>query len=407
MRFFNVIFKRFNMIQLIQEILYILVGYMIFFISFLIKRDKKKWVFGYKKQFKDNVKYLYVYLLNNHKEITTIWISSSRSLVKEMRRNDYPVYYKYSLKGLYHCLTAGIYFTVINSNYVNYFTSGGAKRVNLWHGIGIKAMAESKSTPADDSLISRICMPYAYEKYDLFLSTTPLLDQVFKKTFKLSDNQIYHGIYPRCEFMRQDKNLLADYIEMYENSLMRDLIRRMKSFDKVYIYMPTWRLNLGKKFLNYALPDLARVNEVLKKEKALLILKLHGSVSYNTFESDLENVVYMNPNMDLYPVLPFTDVLITDYSSIYYDYLLMEKKGVIIYDFDYESYIEKEFPFYVDFKKYTPGLHVCTFDELIGAFEKNDGFLLDEKSRNWILAEMWGNYKLNSNEKLVEELKNL
>lgn len=73
------------MIQLIQEILYILVGYMIFFISFLIKRDKKKWVFGYKKQFKDNVKYLYVYLLNNHKEITTIWISSSRSLVKETR----------------------------------------------------------------------------------------------------------------------------------------------------------------------------------------------------------------------------------------------------------------------------------------------------------------------------------
>lgn len=102
--------------------------------------------------------------------------------------------------------------------------------------------------------------------------------------------------------------------------------------------------------MNYALPDLARVNEVLKKEKALLILKLHESVSYNTFESDLENVVYMNPNMDLYPVLPFTDVLITDYSSIYYDYLLMEKKGVIIYDFDYESYIEKEFPFYVDFK---------------------------------------------------------
>ena len=41
MRFFNVIFKRFNMIQLIQEILYILVGYMIFFISISDKRDKK------------------------------------------------------------------------------------------------------------------------------------------------------------------------------------------------------------------------------------------------------------------------------------------------------------------------------------------------------------------------------
>lgn len=408
MRFFKVIFKRFNLIQLFQELLYVFLGYILFFISYLIKRDKRKWVFGYKKQFKDNVKYLYIYLLNYHKEINTIWISSSKNLVEEMRKIGYPVYYKYSYKGLYHSLTAGLYFTVINSNYVNYFTTGGAKRVNLWHGIGIKSMMESKSTPADGSLFSKICMPYVYEKYDLFLSTTPLLDQVFKKTFKLSDEQLYHGMYPRCEFMRQDKNLLTHYIEKFEDPLMADLIYTMKKFDKVYIYMPTWRLNLGKNFLDYAIPDLVKVNEILKNEKALLVLKLHESVSYDPFEFDgLDNIVYLDPNMDMYPILPFTDVLITDYSSIYYDYLLMENKGVILYDFDYDSYVETEFPFYVDFKIYTPGLHVSTFEELIEIFKKNDKFLLDDEYRNWILTEMWGNYKSNCNEKLIEKLKNL
>lgn len=399
MRFFDVIFKRFNLFQLIQELLYVFFGYLSFLVSFLIIRDKNKWVFGYKKQFKDNVKYLYIYLLEHHKEITPIWISSSKELVEEMKYYGYPVYYKYSIKGLYHCLTAGFYFSVINSNYVNYFTSGGAKRVNLWHGIGIKSMTESKSTPADGSLISKICMPYAYEYYDLFLSTTPLLDKVFMNTFHLSDTQVYHGMYPRCEFMCQEKRKLRSYIAKKEDSSMLELIQFMGKFNKVYIYMPTWRLRLGENFLDFALPDMKKVNEVMKDKNSLLILKLHESVEYKSFSDvRLDNIIYMDPNMDIYPILPFTDILITDYSSVYYDYLLMDNKGVILYDFDYQEYIENEFPFYADYNIYTPGLHVKTFDELLDAFGQDDERILDEASRNWILAEMWGDYKSNSTE---------
>lgn len=46
--------------------------------------------------------------------------------------------------------------------------------------------------------------------------------------------------------------------------------------------------------------------------------------------SSLSNITYVSPELDVYPILPFTDVLITDYSSIYYDYLLMDHKGCIL-----------------------------------------------------------------------------
>lgn len=55
-----------------------------------------------------------------HPEIQTIWITSSRRLVKRLRALSYSAYYKYSLKGLYHSLTAGVYVSTVNSNHINF-----------------------------------------------------------------------------------------------------------------------------------------------------------------------------------------------------------------------------------------------------------------------------------------------
>ena len=77
-----------------------------------------------------------------HPEIQTIWITSSRRLVKRLRALSYSAYYKYSLKGLYHSLTAGVYVSTVNSNHINFFTSGRVFNVNLWHGISLKAMVK-------------------------------------------------------------------------------------------------------------------------------------------------------------------------------------------------------------------------------------------------------------------------
>lgn len=169
--------------------------------------------------------------------------------------------------------------------------------------------------------------------------------------------------------------------------------------------MPTWRLSFGKDYLQYAMPDLSSLNESLKRNNSLMLLKLHPSMKYNEDDYEyLSNIIYVSPYMDVYPILPYTDVLITDYSSIYYDYLLMDDKGCIIYDFDYDNYIKHEYGFYYDFLSYTPGIHVNNYNELLALIQSNANCKVEK--REWLLEQMWGDYHHKSNKLLVDEIRN-
>lgn len=114
---------------------------------------------------------------------------------------------------------------------------------------------------------------------------------------------------------------------------MLDIIHTSRKYNKVFVYMPTWRINYGTHFMDYAFPDLYALNKAFSKINAILLLKLHPSMKYDTFKyKDLKHIYYIDANIDLYPILPFTDIMISDYSSIWYDYLLLPNKGVIHYD---------------------------------------------------------------------------
>lgn len=406
MAFLNSIFRRFNVFELFIEAIHVFLGYFLLLFSYCMPRDKQKWAFGNKRIFKDNTKYLFLYLLANDKEIHPVWISSSRSLVKQLKAWSYPAYYKYSIKGLYHTLTAGVYVSTVNSNHINYFTSGRAFNVYLWHGIALKKMSGAKSLPGDGSLLSRISMPYAYEKVDFFLSTTPMIDEQFLENFNLSREALYAGMYPRCSFMLSDKEDLINYIKSYEDPLMWSILQKMKIYKKVFVYMPTWRINYGKNFIDYAIPDLYELNTSLSKIDALLLLKLHPSMRYDAFKyKDLDHIVYIDSTIDMYPILSFTDVIISDYSSIYFDYLLFPDKGVILYDFDVDTYIKTEFGFFRDYKAYTPGTHVSDFKSLLSTIESDRSFLISDEERSWILHEMWGDYQDKTPIDLVYAIK--
>lgn len=408
MGFLNSISKRFTFTDLIKEAFVVGCGYILMLISYITKRDKSKWVFGNKQLFKDNTKYLFLYVLKHNKELRPIWITSSKKTAAELKSYNYPAYYKYSIRGLYHCLTAGVYVSTVNSNHINYFTSGRAFNVYLWHGIALKSMPDAKSMPWDKTLLSRICMPYAYEKIDFFLSTTPMIDEQFMLTFNLRQDALHSGMYPRNLFMMNDHKVLLKYIEKYEKPLLIDIINKISNYSRTYFYMPTWRLNYGKNFMEYAMPDLTALNQVLKDNDSFLLLKLHPSMKYDVFKNQcLENIFYIEPEVDPYPILPFTDVLISDYSSIYYDYLLLDNKGVILYDFDVDYYVNNEFRFFKDYNEYTPGVHIHDFKSLLNAFASKDSFVLNEEKRSWILNEMWGdNYMTKNNSNLIASIKN-
>ena len=117
-------------------------------------------------------------------------------------------------------------------------------------------------------------------------------------------------------------------------------------------------------------------------------MKPHVNTRLDTTK-EYSNLVFLDGGVDMYCVLPFTNVLITDYSSVLYDYLLMPGKGVLLFHYDYDEYVrEREFLFPID--REITGRRVYSFDELLKAIVDNDD-RVEPRERQRIMDKFWGN----------------
>ena len=152
---------------------------------------------------------------------------------------------------------------------------------------------------------------------------------------------------------------------LFENTgSVSRLVSNIGDYSKVILWAPTFRRHHGKERvdcnLSYPLglpilcseADAAELNRVLAEEKMLLIIKPHPSSDLSVIkEQKLSNVIFLyNPdleaaNVQLNELLAQTDAMITDYSSIYYDYLLVDRPLALTLD-DYDAYgTQKGFAF--------------------------------------------------------------
>lgn len=392
-------FKRRSFSDILKKNIELIYGYPLYLLSFLMPRNKNKWLIGSHIGFAGNSKYFFIDVVTEHKNKKCFWIASTRQEAAEIKALGLPAYYRWSIKGVFHSLTAGVYIFSFHLIDINFWTSGRALRVNLWHGVGIKNI-EFKVTQGsagkiydEKNIISRIYFPYIFKRPHIFLSTSPLMTQHFKGCFRITDKECMEGTYPRCDIFQWDKSRLTEFINKYEPKDTKILIDKLKTFNKSYLYMPTWR-ETRYDFITSAGFNFKELDKVLKEKNEVFLLKLHPSTKLDIENMNgLENILILNNKMDIYPVLPFTDVLITDYSSIYYDYLLMENKQVLLFPFDYNEYITKARDLAFDFDTYTPGKRANNFEELL-YYIKNDT-PLDFPKKEWITQQFWNGNKDN------------
>jgi CDP-glycerol glycerophosphotransferase (TagB/SpsB family) len=396
--------------ELLKRLLETCIGYLIYPIAYIFPRNKSKWLFGTNVGFTDNTKYLYLYTLERN-EVRAMWITNKKDVINMMRSLNLEVYHKWSPKGLWHCLTAGMYIFTSHSNDINFFTVGRAKKIELWHGVGIKGSSSGKDGKKRDeaikSFIYKITAPHNYEKFDLFLSTGPLMNEHFTKMFNLEKGVLFDSSYPRCNFLQQPMSRILDHIRLYETPEVQQLIDKFKQYDNIYLYMPTWRADMKDSFLEEAKIDFDMLNEAMLQTNSLFLFKLHPAVRHHKDYTNYDSILFLDSHMDVYSILPFTTTLITDYSSIYYDYLLMDKKDIILFPFDYEEYITNSKSLAFDFDKYTPGVRADNFKDLIYII-KNE-VKLEVTSRDDILRLFWGDNYLekSNNESLYSKIKQL
>ena len=335
-----------------------------------------------------NIKYLYLYLKNNTSINAYIATNNNRDL-KTLREAGYDVVSYPSKKFIdlvFKCKVKVVDHSPTTKLIIDCMKIG--KSVQLWHGVTVKMLGKQAN--------------YKAVKYDLVVSTS---DFVTEYSFsKLYDYKyIINTGYPRNDIFYKRA--------VYKINVDQDLLCRMK--DKLYkyvIYMPTYR-PLGFNDNPISIEDL---NQFAVSHNIKFIFKMHPFVAQKSQEGlkrinsskKITHIIFHDPHKDIYPLLKYSDLLITDYSSVYFDYLHLNKP-ILFFPYDYENWKESADGVMLDYFKYSPGDMSFTYNELKKGIIKslnNDKF---QDNRKLIFEKMFENRKGNASNLITNKIKSL
>lgn len=352
----------------------------IYFISGLIPRNKKIWIFGAPSNlFFDNPKYLFIYVTENQKIILPVWISGDEKVVQKIRSVGGVAYRRWSLKGIYYSLIGGVWFIGYQIDDINYILSRGCKLVNLWHGNSLKKIEFDVDTGPLFNLYNK---PSFIEKYiiyspifrrpDFLISTSKYISEVsFASAFRIDLSQCLQLGYPRLDILYWPRERVKEWLEKWGGCEQLKLIDEIETYSKVLLYMPTWR-DADPHFINKIPLNFEELNNLCTYKNILILVKIHPATpqeSKNIFKK-FRNIKAINSNDDIYPLLSSIDVLITDYSSVFFDYLLVNRP-IYFFPFDLSDYVNNSRGLYFKYEEITPGLKINSEINLIELLTKD------------------------------------
>lgn len=346
-----------------------------------IKRMKKfppklvenRILFETNDDFSDNCRALFEYMVANgySEKYELVW------LVREPEK--YKKYEAENIKFIQNFKTGSwrrrpqAYRYALTSHYIFYtqaFNWIGMSRknqvfVNLWHGCGYKANKNDR----------KVFFDYCLVPGEIFVETK-------KEFFGCSSKKLLPLGYPRYDMMLAGSETADAY--------RKQLLEKTGS-DRLILWMPTYRhatserLNeetLNNEFNIPVLDDadsLKAMDAFCRENRLLLVIKKHYlQIPYDFGDNPLTNIIYLeNSNLEenglqLYEFINCSDALVSDYSSVAIDYLLLDRPLGFTLD-DYEAYTESRGWVFEDPLEYMPGAHI--FD-----VEQFKGFLLDVKN---------------------------
>lgn len=357
------------------------------FITKAIPRNRKYMIFGawFGLKYDDNSKALFEYIVNNRQDIRAYWITISKEVYSKMKENGLPVCLNTSWKAILLALRARYCFSVVmlngkdsGKNLSKYM--GGIKIINLWHGIPLKKIVFDdkyhKDAYASKTLSGKI-IQWAEER-------------VFNNTYHIATSEGIAKIYRSC-FRADEKHVLNlgqarnDYFYTPHTNPYKERFETRK----IILYMPTHRRE-GKQTMDMTrLLDLPKINNLCKKHNAIFLIKKHF---YHSNEEPLdhsyENIIEItNEKPSAQVLLDCADILITDYSSCYIDFLLLDRP-ILFYCYDLKDYLVNDREMYFDYMSSVPGC-ICENKERL---ESELTSILEGEDNDKEKREYWRNF---------------
>lgn len=302
--------------------------------------------------------------------------------------------YKFETRNIFHTIKSVYHLST--SQYVivdNYFGSlakikfkKGVECIQIWHAAGaFKKFGLLAPSLKKRSLRAQNRFMDVYKNFHKIVVGSEALANIYKKAFALSDNNILKTGIPRTDlfFDEQRQKKVKDNIFIV-NPKLKD--------KKVILYAPTFR---DKELVDFDLHlDIDEMYRQLKGEY-ILIIKLHPAIrNICNYEEKYAGFLYdysLYPNInDLFLV---TDILVTDYSSIPFEFCLLNKP-MIFFAYDLKKYMKKRGTI-GDYISDVPGPVVYTTEEVVQVI--TDGKFKIDSINNFTLK--WNEYSIGDSSK--------
>lgn len=263
--------------------------------------------------------YMHVWVINTHSIETDRFKNCSNIRFVKVNSDEY----------LYYLARAK--YLINNTSFPQYFCKRNEQiYVNTWHGTPLKTLGIDMNGPIEQ--LKNLQRNFLQSDY--ILSPNSYTTEKLVKSHNLDG--IYSGEVLEVGYPR---------IDLINNTNKIDITKKLKSYvhiqenKKIALYAPTWRGNVGKEtdIKKKVKTIISNIQENLDSEYQLL-LKVHPLL-YKYFKDDKElSNLFIPDSIDVNETLSIVDLLITDYSSIFFDFYI-KNKPIILYIYDKEEYL--------------------------------------------------------------------
>lgn len=307
--------------------------------------NDKRIVFSsfYGKQFSGDPKAIYMLIKRINLNMECVWV------LNERKNKEFKTVNRYGLKHLYYLATCK--YRIDNCQEKSILRSrDGCINVQTWHGTPIKKIAQDIEQVGFNAIKKE--WQKDADSWDYLITSSELTTDLLSNAFNVSRDICLEYGNPR-------NDVFYNYSDVDVNRIRTNVgINERK---KVILYAPTFRD--GKDTFNIEI-DFNYLSKMLGEEYVFLV-RMHSNVKQFKSESVSGSfVVNVTDYDDVQDLLLISDCLITDYSSLFFDYAILKRK-MIFFAYDVEKYEMDSRSLYYKYKNFVPGNVVANQEELV------------------------------------------
>lgn len=316
------------------------------------------------RNFSDSPKAIYEYLQKNYPgHFNHVWIMNTPANAGNLQKQPQThVVKRFGWRYMYYLATSK--YQIFNMRQPNWFIKRpGTKFLDTWHGTPLKHLVFDMDNVASANPRYKQIFYHQSGQWDYLVTANQFSVNIFEHAFMYPTQRMLPTGYPRNDILSApDKDDRA-----------RTIKRKLGiPLDKqVILYAPTWRDDDYYSAGNYKFTlklDIPRLKQALG-DRYVLVLRTHYFITDHLDTTGFGDFVYNESSYnDISELYLISDILITDYSSVFFDYAVL-KRPILYFVYDYEKYRSVLRGFYLNMEKDLPGPLLKTNDEVLHALQ--------------------------------------